>query len=93
MIAKSLLTGLEHYSMGDARSIEDYLRLIGMNTTTKEITRNEWCERGIPPPGFEKFNHLYEFQGHRQLRSAGGKLGLNSKLLATALFFIAWGCF
>jgi hypothetical protein len=33
--------------------------MVGMNMTTKEITYTEWCEKGRPPPGFEKYNHLY----------------------------------
>lgn len=56
---KSLLTAVEQYTMGKARPLEDYMRIVGLNATTKEITYTEWCETGKPPPGFEEFNHLY----------------------------------
>lgn len=56
---KSILTAVEQYSMGTERPLEDYLRIVGMNMTTKEITYTGWCEKGYPPPGFEKYNDLY----------------------------------
>ena len=56
---KSLLTAVEQYTMGTARPLEQYMRMVGLNVTTKEITYTEWCETGHPPPGFEEFNHLY----------------------------------
>jgi hypothetical protein len=57
---KSLLTAVEKYGMGTARPLDDYLRIIGLNMTTKEITKTNWCENGTPPPGFEEFASLYE---------------------------------
>ena len=57
---KNLLTAVEQYSMGTERSLEDYLKIVGLNMTTKEVTYTEWCEKGTPPPGFEQYNHLYE---------------------------------
>lgn len=59
MPIKSLLTAVEQYSMGSERSLEEYLRIVGLNMTTKEVIYTGWCEEGRPPPGFEQFNHLY----------------------------------
>lgn len=59
MLPKSILTAVEQYSMGKKRSLESYMRMIGMNATTKEITEMKWCTRGQPPPGFEEFAPLY----------------------------------
>jgi|UPI000581A66B [Skp1-protein]-hydroxyproline N-acetylglucosaminyltransferase len=56
---RSLLTAVEQYGMGKARPLEEYLKIVGLNMTTKEITYTGWCEEGYPPPGFEKFNNLY----------------------------------
>lgn len=56
---KSLLTAVEQYSMGKERPLEEYFRIVGLNPMTKEVTHTAWCEKGFPPPGFEKFNHLY----------------------------------
>lgn len=56
---QSILTAVEQYSMGKERPLEEYLRIVGMNMTTKEIANTQWCERGYPPPGFEKFRDLY----------------------------------
>jgi len=56
---KSILTAVEQYSMGTERPLEDYLRIVGMNMTTKEIHYTGWCEKGYPPPGFEKYDALY----------------------------------
>jgi hypothetical protein len=60
ILPRSLLTAVEQYGMGTARPLEEYLRIVGMNMTTKEIHSTNWCEKGHPPPGFEEFNHLYE---------------------------------
>ena len=56
---KSILTAVEQYTMGTVRPLDEYLRIVGMNMTTKEIRNTEWCEKGRPPPGFEQFNLLY----------------------------------
>lgn len=56
---RSVLTAVEQYSMGTARPLEEYLRIVGMNMTTKQMTHTGWCEEGRPPPGFEKYNKLY----------------------------------
>eukprot|EP00934_Nitzschia_sp_Nitz4_P001220 Nitzschia sp. Nitz4//scaffold102_size76354//66113//67938//NITZ4_005642-RA/size76354-snap-gene-0.142-mRNA-1//-1//CDS//3329532279//1220//frame0 len=58
--AKSLLTAVEQYSMGTERPLEEYLRIVGLNMTTKEVTVTHWCEEGKVPPGFEHLAHLYE---------------------------------
>jgi Glycosyltransferase (GlcNAc) len=56
---KSLLTAVEQYTMGTTRPLDQYMRIVGLNVTTKEISYTGWCEKGHPPPGFEEFNHLY----------------------------------
>jgi hypothetical protein len=45
--------------MGTTRSLEDYLKIVGLNMATKEVTYTAWCETGMPPPGFEKYTRLY----------------------------------
>jgi hypothetical protein len=68
---KSILTAVEQYSMGTARPLDEYLRIVGMNMTTKEIYNTEWCEKGRPPPGFEQFNSLYpEGRAYDKLNAA-----------------------
>ena len=56
---KSILTAIDQYTMGTERSIEDYLKLVGLDMTKKEVIFTGWCEGGYPPEGFEKFNSLY----------------------------------
>jgi len=56
---KSLLTAIEQYTMGKERPVEDYLRIVGLNMTTKTVSYTAWCETGQPPPGFEQYNNLY----------------------------------
>ena len=58
---KSVLTAVEQYSMGTERPLHDYLHLVGMNMTTKEIRNTGWCENGYPPqyPGLTQYNNLY----------------------------------
>ena len=46
--------------MGTIRSLEEYLKIVGLNMVTKEVTYTAWCETGVPPPGFEKYKHLYK---------------------------------
>ncbi|KAL3774003.1 hypothetical protein ACHAW5_004853 [Stephanodiscus triporus] len=57
---KTLFTAVEQYSMGSSRSLEDYLNIVGLNMNTKEVSYTAWCETGVPPPGFEKYEILYE---------------------------------
>lgn len=57
---KSLLTAIEHYSMGTERPLSAYLEIVGLNMTTKEVTITHWCETGNVPPGFEDLAHLYQ---------------------------------
>ena len=57
---KSLLTAVEHYSMGKERPLSTYLELVGLNMTTKEVTLTNWCEKGEAPPGFEDVAGLYK---------------------------------
>jgi hypothetical protein len=56
---RSMLTAVEQYTMGKERPLEDYLKLVGLNMTTKEVSYTAWCETGSPPPGFEQYNELY----------------------------------
>lgn len=58
--SKNLLTAVEQYSMGTERPLSQYLELVGLDMTQKEITSMDWCEEGMPPPGFEEFNDLYK---------------------------------
>jgi Glycosyltransferase (GlcNAc) len=44
--SKSLLTAVEQYSMGKERPLSQYLELVGLNMTTKEVTITHWCEEG-----------------------------------------------
>lgn len=57
---KSVLTAVDQYTMGTERKVEDYLKIVGLDMNTKEVTYTAWCETGKPPKGFEKYNHLYE---------------------------------
>ena len=57
---KNLLTAVEQYGMGTVRPLEDYMKMVGLNMTTKEVQYTEWCEKGHPPPGFEQYDHLYK---------------------------------
>lgn len=56
---KTLFTAADQYGMGNERSLEDYLEIVGLNMDTKEVTFTGWCETGMPPPGFEKYANLY----------------------------------
>ncbi len=53
-------SAVEQYSMGSSRKLEDYLKIVGLNMNTKEVTYTAWCETGVPPPGSEKFARLYK---------------------------------
>jgi len=56
---KSILTAVEQYTIGSARPLDDYLKLAGLNMTTKEVTHIDWCDQGMPPKGFKEFDYLY----------------------------------
>jgi len=60
LMTKSLLTAVEQYSMGKERPLSQYLEIVGLDVTSKEITLTNWCEHGDPPPGFEELAKLYE---------------------------------
>lgn len=45
----SLLYRIEDWSMGNKRSLKDYKEMVGIETITKTITRNEWCFEGEWP--------------------------------------------
>lgn len=57
---KTLLTAVEQYSMGKERPLNTYLRMVGLNITTKEVRQTFWCENGQTPPGMEQYAHYYE---------------------------------
>jgi hypothetical protein len=56
---KSLFTAIDQYGMGTERSLDEYLKIVGLDMATKEVTYTAWCETGMPPPGFEKYTRLY----------------------------------
>lgn len=56
---KSVLTAIDQYTMGTERNVQDYLKLVGLDMTKKEVSFTKWCETGVPPQGFEKYGHLY----------------------------------
>ena len=56
---KSVLTAVDQYTMGTERNVQDYLKMVGLDMTKKEVFYTKWCETGVPPEGFEKYNHLY----------------------------------
>ena len=48
MIAsKSVLTAVEQYSMGSERPLSEYLKMVGLDMTTKEISLGHWCKDGM----------------------------------------------
>ena len=69
---KTILTAVEQYTMGKARPLEEYKRIVGLNMTTKELTYTGWCEEGFPPPGFEQYNHLYP-NGRKRMKETASK--------------------
>mmetsp|Transcript_3002 Transcript_3002/g.6242 ORF Transcript_3002/g.6242 Transcript_3002/m.6242 type:complete len:510 (+) Transcript_3002:40-1569(+) len=57
---KSILGHIEDYGMGSVRTVEQYLEMVGLDITKKIFySETKWCEKGIPPPGFEEYDHLY----------------------------------
>ena len=57
---KTVLTAVEQYAMGNERSLEDYLSMVGLDMKKKEVIPTNWCETGQPPKGFEQYAHLYQ---------------------------------
>mmetsp|Transcript_58972 Transcript_58972/g.70326 ORF Transcript_58972/g.70326 Transcript_58972/m.70326 type:complete len:582 (-) Transcript_58972:182-1927(-) len=58
--AKSIFTAVDEYSMGTVRKMEDYLDMVGLDMTKKEVFYTAFCETGQPPKGFEQYASLYE---------------------------------
>lgn len=58
---KTILSHVDKYSMGTERKLEDYLFMAGLDMVNKkEVTKpNNWCSKGMPPPGMEQYNDLY----------------------------------
>jgi hypothetical protein len=50
LTSKTLLTAVEQYSMGKERPLTQYLQLVGLDMTTKEVTITHWCENGQVSP-------------------------------------------
>jgi hypothetical protein len=40
-----VLTDYEHYSLGNARSLQDYLTLTNIDVVNQKCKRMEWCEQ------------------------------------------------
>jgi len=58
---QTVLAHIEEYGMGKVRSLEDFLYIGGLNMKEKRIDKSmRWCETGVPPPGKEQFNSMYE---------------------------------
>ena len=51
----SLLYRLSDWSMGNKRSLTQYMQMVGIEPISKTITKNEWCHRGSVPPQAEPF--------------------------------------
>ena len=48
MIAsKNILTAVEQYSMGSERPLSDYMKMVGLDMTTKELSVVHWCKDGM----------------------------------------------
>lgn len=45
----SLLYRLEDWSMGNKRSFDAYMKMVGLEPKTKTVTRNMWCHEGKWP--------------------------------------------
>lgn len=56
----SVLTDLNHYTMGHERTVQDYMKYAGIDVMRKEIFRTNYCEEHIMPPGKEHLAKLYE---------------------------------
>lgn len=56
---KSIYTSVEKYSMGKVRTIEEYMKSVGLNAFTKEVTITHWCETGQPPEYAKHLAHHY----------------------------------
>ena len=60
---KTVLTAVNKYSMGKVRTVEDYMKLIGLDVYAKEgVPTNpfRWCETGLTPDYAKHLAHLYK---------------------------------
>jgi len=57
---KSLFTALDDYTLGNTRTLHDFLEYCGLNFTQKIVYHIDWCNKGLAPKGFEEHAHLYE---------------------------------
>ena len=39
----------EDWGLGNVRSFDTYMKMVGIDTHSKQVTRNEWCHRGEWP--------------------------------------------
>lgn len=46
---RSMLYRLEEWGMGDKRSYNQYLQMVGLNMKSKKVRQNTWCHRGEWP--------------------------------------------
>ena len=62
---QSIITHVDKYSMGTERSLEDYLKMAGLDMVNKKNVEQpkRWCAHGLPPPGMEKYSSLYTTVG------------------------------
>jgi [Skp1-protein]-hydroxyproline N-acetylglucosaminyltransferase len=56
---KSVFFGVEHYTMGSVRSIEDYMKMVGLDPVRKEANNIDWCQTGQPPEYAKDKSYLY----------------------------------
>ena len=61
MIPQNLLTKVEEYTLGNKRTLADYLNMAGFDFYQKLSDTRWWCAKGIPPPipEYQKYNNLY----------------------------------
>jgi [Skp1-protein]-hydroxyproline N-acetylglucosaminyltransferase len=60
---KTVLTAINKYSMGKVRTVEEYMKMIGLDVYTKEgVATNpfRWCETGLTPDYAKHLAHLYK---------------------------------
>eukprot|EP01041_Mallomonas_annulata_P006776 gene6776-13730_t len=56
-IPESLRFGLENYTLGSARPIEEYTSIVGIDFINKTTHENQWCYEGLWPKLAKKYKH------------------------------------
>ena len=59
IMPRTLLTAIDEYGMGKERKLADYMKMVGIDVVAKQTKKQNWCHKGVPPPGFEQFKDLY----------------------------------